>query len=121
MDNKGGGGGREYQGFPSSVFCLTVLKNIVEELFCAAFQKTSSREKVYGQEGGRKYQVFPSKKFGLIGPKNFVGEPFCAVFQKVSGRENVYGREGGSIKFFRRKFFVLQCQKFSLGNPLGCH
>ena len=28
---------------------------------------------------------------------------------------------GGSIKFFRRKIFVSQCRKTSLGNPLVCH
>ena len=33
---------------PSKVFCLTVPKHFVEEHFCAAFQKISGKEKVYG-------------------------------------------------------------------------
>ena len=43
----GGGGGREYQNFLSKILCLTVPKNIVEEPFCAVFQKISGSEKVY--------------------------------------------------------------------------
>ena len=31
------------------------------------------------------------------------------------------GREGGSIKILRRKFFVSQCRKLSLGNLLVFH
>ena len=33
---------------PSKIFCLTVPKHFVEEPFCAAFQKISGNEKVYG-------------------------------------------------------------------------
>ena len=32
MDKRGGG----YQDFPSKIFCLTVLKNFVEEPFCVS-------------------------------------------------------------------------------------
>ena len=45
---RGGGGGSEYQAFPSKSFCLTVPKIFVEEPFCAAFQKISASEKIYG-------------------------------------------------------------------------
>ena len=34
--------------FPSKVFCLTVPKKFVGELFCAVFQKSSGCQKVYG-------------------------------------------------------------------------
>ena len=34
--------------FVSKFFCLTVPKNLVEEPFCAVFQKISGSEKVYG-------------------------------------------------------------------------
>ena len=34
--------------FPSKIFCLTVPKHFVGELFCAAFQKNSGSQKVYG-------------------------------------------------------------------------
>ena len=45
MDQRRGG---EYQAFPSKTFCLTVPKIFVGEHFCAAFQKFSASEKVYG-------------------------------------------------------------------------
>ena len=35
-------------GFRSKVLCLTVAKNFVGDPFCAAFQKVSSGQKVYG-------------------------------------------------------------------------
>ena len=38
-------GGKEYQRFQSKTFCLTVPKNLVEEAFCAVFQKFSGMEK----------------------------------------------------------------------------
>ena len=34
--------------FRSKIFCLTVVKKFVGEPFCAAFQKVSSSQKVYG-------------------------------------------------------------------------
>ena len=48
MDKRGGG--REYQEFPSKIFCLclTVPINLVGEPFCAVFQKISGSEEVYG-------------------------------------------------------------------------
>ena len=45
MDKRGWG---EYQEFLSKLFCLTVPKNIVGELFCAVFQKISGSEKFFG-------------------------------------------------------------------------
>ena len=45
MDQRRGG---EYQAFPSKTFCLSVPKIFVGEPFCAAFQKISASEKVYG-------------------------------------------------------------------------
>ena len=41
-------GSSEYQDSPSKSFCLTVPKIFVGESFCAAFQKISTSEKVYG-------------------------------------------------------------------------
>ena len=37
-----------YQVFPSKVFCLTLPKHFVGELFCAVFQKNPVSENVYG-------------------------------------------------------------------------
>ena len=41
-------GGREYQDFPSKIYCLTVPKHLVGEPVCAVFQKFSGGEKVFG-------------------------------------------------------------------------
>ena len=38
----------EVSRFPSKIFFLTVPKYILEEPFCAEFQKISGSEKVYG-------------------------------------------------------------------------
>ena len=38
----------EVSRFPPKVFCLTEPKHIIEEPFCAEFQKISGSEKVYG-------------------------------------------------------------------------
>ena len=37
-----------YRNFPSKFFCLTVPKYLVEEPFCAVFQKISGCEENYG-------------------------------------------------------------------------
>ena len=47
--------------FPSKLFRLTVPKPLVEKPVCAAFQKFSVSEKVYGKRG--EYQGFPSNFF----------------------------------------------------------
>ena len=37
-----------YQDFPSKLLCLTMPKHLVEDPFCAVFQKISGSEKVSG-------------------------------------------------------------------------
>ena len=57
---------------------------------------------------------FSVKKKFSHSAEYFVGQPYCAVFNKISGSEKVYGQKaggGGSIKIFRRKTFLSQCQK----------
>ena len=97
--------------FPSKIFCLTVPKNFVVELFCAVFQKNSGSEKKLWVRGRGKYRSF----FEIIlsgSARNFVREPFLAVFQEISGSQNFMDkRGGGSIKFFRRKFLNSKCRK----------
>ena len=44
MDKREG----EYQDFPAKVFCMTEPKHLVEESFCAGFQKISDSLQVYG-------------------------------------------------------------------------
>ena len=44
MDKRGG----EVSRFSFEIFCLTMPKCSVGELFCAVFQKNSGSEKVYG-------------------------------------------------------------------------
>ena len=85
---------KEYQKFQSKVFRLTVPKILlVEQPFCAAFQKNSGGEKVL-KKRGKEYQRFQSKTFCLTVPRNLVGEAFCAVFQKISGMEKVLKKRG---------------------------
>ena len=40
--------GGERQDFPTKLFCLTVPKTFVGELFCAVFQKISGSQRNYG-------------------------------------------------------------------------
>ena len=79
MNERGGG---EFQDFPSKIFCLTVPKIFVGELFSVSL--SSGTEKVWIREGGG-YQDFPSKIFCLTVPKKFVDIP--SMFQKIWGIE----------------------------------
>ena len=54
----------EHQDFPSKLFCFTVPKTFVGELFSAVFRKISGSENVYVKEGA-KYQDFLSEFFVL--------------------------------------------------------
>ncbi len=101
--------------FLSKVYCLTVPKKIAGDFFSAVFQKISGSEKIMDKRGGE-YQDIPWKIFCFTVPIIFVGESF--TFAVFSGTGKVWIRGGGSVKIFRRKNFVSQCRKFSLGNPL---
>ena len=70
--------------FCRKFFCLKVPKKIVEEHFCAVFQKNSMEKK-------RGYQDFPSKNLCLTMPNSFVGEHFSSVFQRDSDEQKDYG------------------------------
>ena len=102
---------KEYQKFQSKVFRLTVPKILlVEQPFCAAFQKNSGSEK-FLKKRGKEYQKFQPKVFGLTLPKILLGEqPFCAVFQRFSGSEKVLKKRGRNIKSFSQMFFVSRCR-----------
>ena len=100
-------GGRQYQDFPSKVFCPMVPKIFVEESFTVAVM--SSTGDVWTRRG--EYQDFPSNYFRLTVPKFFLGESFTVAL--FSGSEKIWIGEGrGSIKIFRRKFIVSHCRKF---------
>ena len=104
--------GREYQDFPSKIFCLAVPKKFVGESFSTSL--FSVIEKFYASErGGGEFQYFLSKMFCLTVPKFSVeGGSFTVAIS--SGNEKVSIRGGaGSIKIFRRKTFVSQCRNFS--------
>ena len=58
---------------------------------------------------------FSSKSFCLTVPKITVGEHF-GVSGKFRNRKNLCIREGEGITFLRRKLFVTQYRKISLGN-----
>ena len=83
----------------------------------SVYQKISDIETFYASErgSGGEYHVSPSKTFCHTVPKNFVGEHF-GVSEKFGYRKNLCIREGGGITFPRRKLFVTQCRKISLGN-----
>ena len=59
----GGGGGREYHNILSKIFCPTVPKNAVGELFSLSL--ISGIEKIWMRGWGGEYQDFPSKIFCL--------------------------------------------------------
>ena len=80
----------------------------------SVYQKISGSENFYASERGGEFQDFLSKMFCLTVPKISVGNPLLFV-ALISGIEKVRIR-GGSIMIFRRKFFVSQYRKISLGN-----
>ena len=82
-------GGRQYQDFPSKIFCLTGPKILVREHFSVSL--ISGMERSFASEGYVTIFDFLSKYFCLTVPKNFIGEPFCAVFHKIVGSEKVIG------------------------------
>ena len=110
----------EYQKFQSKVFCLTVPKKLlVEQPFCAAFQKISGGEKVL-KKRGKEYQRFQSKTFCLTVPKNLVGEAFCAVFQKFSGSEKVLEKKREYQEFSWRVFWSRSAEIFGRRTSVLC-
>ena len=99
-------------------FCLTVPKNRKGTLLCSVSEIFPVAKKFMvkrGGGGGREYQDFPSKIFCLTVPKISVGESFTVAL--ISGIEKVWIRGGGVVS----RFFVSQCRKFPLGNPLLLH
>ena len=67
-------GRRECQNFPSKNSCVTVLKNVVGQLFCAVFQKTSGSENFMDKKE-REVSRFVLKIFCLNVPKKAVVDP----------------------------------------------
>ena len=72
--------GREYQDFPSKIFCLTVPNFFVGESFTVA--SISCVEKVSIR--GKGYQEFTSKFSCLAVPKDYVGESFIVSLISVT-------------------------------------
>ena len=101
LDNRGGGVG-EYQYFPSKTFCPTVPKNFIREPFCAAFQKFSGSEKVYGSEGRRRVSSFSVENF----------------LSHSAGR---FHRRGGRCNKFSVESFLYHCRKSPKGSRLVFH
>ena len=71
-------GERQYQEFPSTVFCFPVPKNFVGESFTVLLIRVS--ENVIGKSGDGNHD-FPSKMFCLTVSNHFIEEPFSVVFQ----------------------------------------
>ena len=79
MDKREG----EVSRFASKIF-FSQYQNIIEEPFCAEFQKISGSEKAYGQEGGGSIKIFLRKLFVSQCRKKFVGEPLRVSLIRVS-------------------------------------
>ena len=77
------------QDFPSNIFGLTILENLVVEPFCVS-ENFWYRITLGIRGGGGDCQEFLSEIFCRIVPKNLKAEPFCAVLQKFSGSDKVY-------------------------------
>ena len=111
IDKRGGGG---YQHFPSKIFCLTVLKNFVEEPFCVS--QVFWYRKMLGIRGGGHHD-FPSKMFCLTVPNHFVEEPFCV--SESFGNQKILSLRGENHDFYRN-FVVSQYQKKLRRRTLLC-
>ena len=112
MDKRGGG--REFQDFPSKIFCLTVPKISVGESFTVAL--ISGSEKLW--IGGWEYQDFPSKIFCLTVPKISVGESFTVAL--ISGAEKVWIGGRGVSRFSVENFLSHSAENFCRGILYCC-
>ena len=107
--------GEEYPEFPLNFFLSHSPKLFVEESFTVAVM--SGTGSVWIRKGSIK--VFRRNIFRLTVRKISVGESFSVAL--ISVTEKVWIERGGSFKVLRRTFFVSQCRKISLGNPLLLH
>ena len=115
--DKGEGGGRKYQNFPSKFFFLTVPKISVGESFTVA--SISGIGKFYASEGYVTIFDFLSKFFCLTVPKNFRGRGESFTVSLFSGIGKIYASEGYVTIFdFLSKFFYLTVPKNLVGGIL---
>ena len=102
--------------FLSKIFGPTVPGKIVEELF-NVFQNIWF-QKIFWKRlmvvGGSGFHDFSSQFFCLTVPKTLLRVSFL-VWGKFWYRKKIWTRWEGCITFLRRKFFVPQCRKISLG------
>ena len=104
-----GGGGEEYQNFPSKIFCLTVPKISVGECFIVAL--ISGTEKVW-RRGVSRFSV----EFFLShsADENFRRRIFyCCI--NFGYRKSSEKRGGGEYQDFPSKIFCLTVPKISVG------
>ena len=94
-------------------------KNLVDEPFCAVFQKNSGSEKLMDKKRGE-FQDFQSKIFCLTVPKISVGESFTVAL--ISGIEKVWIREGGGVsRFSVENFLSHSAENFRRGILYCCN
>ena len=98
MDKRGEGRRREYQDFPSKIFCLTVPKISVEESFTVAI--ISGIEKVWIRGG--EYHDFPSKFLSHCTEIFHWRTLWC--FRKILLSKIFMHRRGGGASRFCRNF-----------------
>ena len=102
--------GRELQGIPSNIFCLTVPKNFVGESFTVAL--ISGSEKVYGQQGGRGVSRFFVEISLSLSPENFRrGILYCC--SNVGYRKCLHKK--WEYQGFPSEYFCATVPKFFVG------
>ena len=112
---------KEYQKFQSKVFCLTVPKILlVEQPFCAAFQKISGSEKVL-KSRGKEYQRFQSKTFCLTVPKKIGrGSLLCCVSESFRYGKSFEKEGKGVLKFSVESFLSRSAEIFGRRTSILC-
>ena len=100
-------GGREYQDYPSKIFCLTVAKNFVGQPFSVSL--ISGIGKFYASEGY--VTVFCRKFLSHSAEKIRRRTLLCSVSEKFCQRKILWIREWGKYKDIQSKIFCLTAPK----------
>ena len=107
------GGGGSVTVF-CQVFCLTLLKNFVEEPFWSVFQKNSGSGKTFMDKSGGITVL--SKSFVSQDRNEEFGEGTLLFSRKFLVSKKVVNKRG-HITIFGRFFYVSLCQKDAKVNP----
>ena len=95
-------------------FCLTLPKNLAEELFCVSKIFRYRKNIWIRKMGWMEYHDFPYECFCLTVRKNSYRKP--SLFYLISGVEKFYASEG-YVMIFCRTFFCLTVSENLVGEP----